>query len=207
VIELYAVTDAEGPPLPAGSPLSVLLEGDLAVVYGPAVEGEVSAEALWRHEELVESLMGRHELLPFRYGTRCEDEAAAVRVVAERRDELAGALERVRGAAELAVRVVVAEPGDAAPASDGGEYVAARARAAAAAGEVADAIHEPLAALARDSRRRTGEGPAEPLRAAYLVDRDRIGDVANAVAHLQEAHPDLRLLCTGPWPPYSFARP
>jgi hypothetical protein len=210
VIELYAITDAAGPPLPGDSPLRVLPDGELAIVYGPAVEREVSAEALWRHEELVESLMGRCELLPFRYGTRCEDEAAAARVVAERREGLTGALERVRGAAEIAVRVLAAERAPAtttAAGETGAAYVVARARAATAAREVADAIHEPLAALARDSRRRTGEGPSEPLRAAYLVDRDRVGDVAGAVARLQERHPELRLLCTGPWPPYSFAGP
>jgi len=208
VIELYAITDAAGPPLPTGSPLRVLPDGELAVVYGPAADGEVSAEALWRHEELVESLMGQRELLPFRYGTRCEDEAAAARVVAERRAELAAGLERIRGAAELALRVIA--PRSAATADDGETgtgYVAARARAADAARAVADTIHEPLAALARDSRRRAAEGPDEPLRAAYLVERDRIDEVVDAVARLQARHPDLRLLCTGPWPPYSFAQP
>ena len=43
------------------------------------------------------------------------------------------------------------------------------------------------------------------LRAAYLVDRDGSAGFAAAVATHQRAHPHLRLLCTGPWPPYSFA--
>jgi hypothetical protein len=208
VIELYAITDAGGPPLPTGSPLRVLPDGELAIVYGPAADGEVCAEALWRHEDVVESLMEQRELLPFRYGSRCEDETAAARVVAERRSELAAALEQVRGAVELALRVIA--PQSAAPtpaADDGAGYVAARTRAADDARAVADAIHEPLAALARDSRRRPGEGAVEPLRAAYLVDRERVREVVDAVARLQARHPDLRLLCTGPWPPYSFAQP
>jgi len=27
---------------------------------------------------------------------------------------------------------------------------------------------------------------------------------AAAVARLQDEHPELSILCTGPWPPYSF---
>jgi hypothetical protein len=58
--------------------------------------------------------------------------------------------------------------------------------------------------LARASRQRAADSPSEPLRAAYLVDRNRIEQFALEVAGLQESRPDLRLLCTGPWPPYSF---
>jgi hypothetical protein len=42
------------------------------------------------------------------------------------------------------------------------------------------------------------------LRAAYLIDRDAQRTFADRVADLQAANPELRLLCTGPWPPYSF---
>ena len=44
-----------------------------------------------------------------------------------------------------------------------------------------------------------------PLRAAYLVDRDGGKAFTAAVADQQRHNPELRLLCTGPWPPYSFA--
>jgi hypothetical protein len=29
----------------------------------------------------------------------------------------------------------------------------------------------------------------------------------DAVAKFQARHPELTVLCTGPWPPYSFAQP
>jgi hypothetical protein len=205
VIELYAVTDQSPGPLPELAPLRVLASGRLAVVYGPTAEDDVSAEALWRHEDIVEALMDRRDVLPFRYGTRCEDEGAAARAVAEREEELSAALDRVRGAVELSVRAVTTEttqepPGDESAAA----YVAAKAAAAATARAVVEAVHEPLRALARASQHKPSGALSEPLRAAYLVDRPRVDGFAAEVALLQARHPDLRLLCTGPWPPYSF---
>src|SRR4051812_49842019 len=133
MIELYAVTDAPGPPLPGRAVARVLPSGRLAVVYAPAVDVEASADALWRHEELVEALMEQTDLLPFRYGTRCEDEDAAERQVEEREAELSAALERIRGAVQLSVRVRLAEV-PAAPRSGGGNARALHSPQAAAAG-------------------------------------------------------------------------
>jgi hypothetical protein len=203
VIELYAVTDHPTPPLPDVAPLQLAPSRDLAAVYAPAGDGKVSAEALWRHEEVVEALMRDRDLLPVRFGTRLPDEAAAARVVADRRDALAEALQRVRGAVELAVRVVPAAIEEREPPAGGAAYL--RERRAAA--DAAAAIHEPLSRLARASAKRPSPVHGEVLRAAYLVDRDAVDGFRGAVADLQHEHPRLRILCTGPWPPYSFAEP
>ena len=45
----------------------------------------------------------------------------------------------------------------------------------------------------------------ELLRAAYLVEREAVEPFVARVRELQREHPALSLLCTGPWPPYSFA--
>ena len=39
----------------------------------------------------------------------------------------------------------------------------------------------------------------------YLVPEDAVPEFRGVVERLQAAHPDLGLVCTGPWPPYSFA--
>jgi hypothetical protein len=207
VIELYAITDAPGPSVANLAPLRVLAAGPLAIVYGPQGEDEATADALWRHEEAVESLMEEHDVLPVRYGTRCEDEAAASRAIEGREAELAAMLDRVRGAVELSVRVITTAPHEAPPLHhvDGAAYLAAKDREAAQSHSAADEVHAPLSALARASRRRAGSEPAELLRCASLVDRDAIDRFSSAVAKLQTRHDALRLLCTGPWPPYSFA--
>ena len=48
------------------------------------------------------------------------------------------------------------------------------------------------------------ETPAVPLSASYLVDRDSVEEFRAAVAALDDEHADVTLVCTGPWPPYSF---
>jgi hypothetical protein len=196
VIELVAITDDPSPP---GPPLRAVQSGELAVVYAPAEEEAVSAEALWRREALLEALMEDRDLLPVRFGTRVADEAAAAQAVAGRGEELRAGLDRVRGAVELAVRVR-SQTGDEPPpaAASGRDYIAARAGRSRSAMR----IHEPLAALARESVVQHGE---ELLRAAYLVERDAVDPFAGQVRALQQEHPELALVCTGPWPPYSFA--
>jgi hypothetical protein len=180
MIELLAITDD---PSPLRSPLRLVPAGEVGVVVAPAEEGEADAEALWQRESLLEDLMRERALLPIRYGTRVEDDAAAAAAVAPRAGELAAALERVRGAVEVSVRAVAAgdpEPGPGAP----------------------EAVHERLAAAAREHALHAGP---ELLRAAYLVDDAEVDGFVAAVRALQHEHPELSILCTGPWPPYSFA--
>ena len=47
--------------------------------------------------------------------------------------------------------------------------------------------------------------PGELLRAAYLVDRGATATFSARVQTIQDENPQLRITCTGPWPPYSFA--
>ena len=180
MIELLAITDEGVAPPP---PLRLVPAGPVGVLVGPAPEGEVDAEALWNRESLLEDLMDERALLPIRFGTRVEDDAAAAAAVAPRGAELAAALDRVRGAVEVSVRAI--------------------AREAEEAGDVG-AVHARLAGLAREHARL--DGP-EPLRAAYLVDRAAVDGFVAAVRELQHEHSALSILCTGPWPPYSFTEP
>jgi len=41
--------------------------------------------------------------------------------------------------------------------------------------------------------------------ACYLVERDRVDEFARSVETYASAHPELSLVCTGPWAPASFA--
>lgn len=178
MIELLAITDD---PAPLRPPLRLVPAGEVGVVVAPAAEEEADAEALWQRESLLEELMRERALLPVRYGTRVEDDAAVAAAVAPRAGELAAALERVRGAVEVSVRAVAAgTPDPGAP----------------------ETVHERLAASAREHARHAGP---ELLRAAYLVDQGEVDGFVAAVRTLQQEHPELSILCTGPWPPYSFA--
>jgi hypothetical protein len=198
VIELYAITDDPAPPEP---PLRAVRSDGLTALCAPAQQRELTAEVLWEHEAVVESLMEERDVLPMRFGTLVEDDEAAVRALEERREELRTSLDRVRGAVELAVRAA-ADPSSegTAAALSGTEYMRAKAHRTEAAG----LLHEPLAFLARESVVQPGP---ELLRAAYLVDRQAVESFVGLVRRLQATHEDLHILCTGPWPPYSFAQP
>jgi Gas vesicle synthesis protein GvpL/GvpF len=142
------------------------------------------------------------DILPVRFGSRVEDEAAVRRVLDERHEALTGALERVHGAVELSVRVVGEDEleHDPGPAPGGAAYI----RAKASRGATADSIHGELSALARAAVIHGSDARDELLRAAYLVDRAGVEAFTARVASVQQERPQLRLLCTGPWPPYSF---
>lgn len=88
----------------------------------------------------------------------------------------------------------------------GAEYLRARARRAARESDAATIVHQPLAVTARAATLARVNRPGELLRAAYLVDRDAIASFSAHVHDIQLDNPQLRITCTGPWPPYSFAR-
>jgi hypothetical protein len=208
VITLYAITDHPTPPVPPLGAMRVVAGGDLAAVCGPVLEGEVTAEALWQHERLVEALMDGRDVLPVRYGTCLPDEAAAIRALRDHHAEYAASLDAVRGAVELAVRVFAGEDAPAAPApaqQTGTAYLRARARTAADEAGAATIVQQPLAEAARAATVARVNRPGELLRAAYLVDRGGTGAFSARVQAVQDDNPQLRITCTGPWPPYSFA--
>jgi Gas vesicle synthesis protein GvpL/GvpF len=187
MIELYAITSA---PAPEADGLRAIENDGLAALCSVAAERQLSAEELWRREEVIESLMQDCDVLPVRYGTVVRDADEAARFLTSRRDELLQALERVRGAVELAVRVAGDER---AVAGDGGGYMRVKTRLLE--------MHDTLSALARESKE------LAPGRGAYLVGREDVAAFVARVAALEEANEELSLLCTGPWPPYSFVGP
>jgi hypothetical protein len=176
-----------------------------------------TADNVWRHEQVVESLMDRHAVLPARFGTIFRDEPKLDAALREHGDRIVHGLDRVRGHVELGLRVLWKSdqspliPAVAPPESSGREYMMARLadeqrrrEERRRAEEVAGRLHAPLASLAADSTRRLLATPGMVLSAAYLVPRGRTDDFRRAVEQLGENHPHLRLLCTGPWPPYHF---
>jgi Gas vesicle synthesis protein GvpL/GvpF len=162
-------------------------------------EPPVTAEALWAHEAIVDELLATGPVVPFRFGTTLPDRAAAEAYLTREAERFKRTLAELQGRVELAVRVVLPEAKREEEPADGTAYLAARARTRdALAGLLA-----PLEPLAADIKHRDG-GPAEVVRASYLVARDDVDQFAAAVRGLQENHPDVALSCTGPWAPYSF---
>jgi hypothetical protein len=210
VLYVYAFTEA-----PASladvtgidqAPLETHAAGSLeAVVSRHDTTPSASEEAIVAHARVVEALAEANEsALPARFGGVHKDPDALRAAIAERESELLAALERVRGCVELGVRAL-APPPERTEASSGAAYMRARLDERRKLEGLADELDLPLAELAREATRTVGATERLLLSAAYLVPEDGVAEFRELVERLQAAHPDLGVICTGPWPPYSFA--
>ena len=163
---------------------------------------EVSREAVLRHAQVVEELNARSAaILPAQLGRAFRDDDELAAAVREHAPQLARGLERVRGCVEFGLRAIPGDGNERLPAGSGKEYMRARLEEARRRDRVAARLHEPLARLARATALRS---QGDELNAAYLVARDDVSEFRKAVAGLERT-PELTVVCTGPWPPYSFA--
>jgi hypothetical protein len=183
----------------AGAPLEGIADGPLLAVASRHARAPFAPEpdALWSHYRVVEALMDQRAVLPVRFGASAGDADAVRARLRARPQPLLGALEHVRGRVELAVRALRSTPPRA---CSGREHL----RGLADEAHVAAALHEPLAALAIDSRQNTRRSPGELLRGAYLVDTHAVSQFRRSVRRLQREHADVAVLCTGPWAAFSF---
>jgi Gas vesicle synthesis protein GvpL/GvpF len=166
---------------------------------------EASEAAIVAHARVVEAVAAANEaVLPARFGGAHADTEALRAAVEERASELTAALARVRGCVELGVRAL-APAGQRVAARSGAAYMHARLEQRQEAGRLADELHAPLAALAREATQTVSATERLLLSGAYLVPEDAVAAFREVVESLQADHPDLGIVCTGPWPPYSFA--
>ena len=166
---------------------------------------EASEPAILAHARVVEALTATNDaVLPARFGGAYTDPEALRTVVGERAGELGKGLDRVRGCVELGLRAV-GPARDAVAASSGAGYMRARLAERREIERRADELHHPLAALAREATRAVGATERLLLSAEYLVPKRDVPAFRELVERLQADHPELGIVCTGPWPPYSFA--
>jgi FAD/FMN-containing dehydrogenase len=212
VIHLYGVVEElEGLPPVAGVDAGRLerrrIEG-LELIVSHTVEGSnVTEEAVLSHAHVVEELMGRSgAVLPARFGSAFSNEHELADAVRTKAPELARGLNLVRGCVEFGLRVLGGD-GAAENASgglSGRDYMWRRLAEEKARRQLAAALHEPLARLSRASAR-FGGASSDLLQSAYLVPRQDVAAFGEHVRRLEAVHNDLTIICTGPWPPYTFA--
>ncbi len=178
--------------------------------WASSAEVVPSEDALWRHEAMCEALMEHGPLLPARFGTTFANEGDVMLALRAREDALSDALARVANRVELGIRAVLVERADAGTsasgdtASPGRAYLERRRALEQERSAAAATIHAALAPLAADSTRRQVATPYGVLTASYLVDRADMGTFRREVEALEAGLPAVRIVCTGPWPPYSF---
>ncbi len=226
MIYVYAMTDRPEAPLPTQSgqhdeALAKVIWRDVVAVVSRFDGSQLSktADELWRHEEVVEALMNDRAVVPVRFGTLLPSPQRVNDLLCRAYDALTQDIERVRGQIEIGVRFLTAV--DAAETSSegmplfrngpGSAYLWARLvrqrelrdRQRATLSLVREAF-DLLASHANASTLDDGPDDRRGTSAAFLVSRDRLECFRDIVGGVANAHPELALLCTGPWPPYSF---
>jgi hypothetical protein len=220
VLHVYAIADSPASPevvgLDGADPRTVGEAPPFAVVSEhDQLSPRLSEGDLWAHEAVIESLMDRATVLPMRFDSAVAEEAELRRILDRRRGEFEALLTAVRGAVELGVRAQLAgdeeddavaeEPGAGGGGGPGTAYLRARARDRQRSAVAVARIHQPLAALSRQSRRSAAGLRPGSFKAAYLVDRDRVDAFRAQVDRLDSELGSGRIVCTGPWPPYGFS--
>lgn len=217
-----------------GAPVRLLAFGGAASVVAvmSEFEGErvsVTRENLLAHNRVNAHVLARVTPLPFRFGTLA-DEARLSSYVAANETTLSEAFGRVRGCVEMGVKVRLVE-GAKVEANESEvnveEFKVEEARAAGVgrgtafllakrreilggealksrAESVAARLAERVESLARSTDvRLSPEGPIL-LRASHLIARENVAEYRARVRDFGAGLPEMQLLASGPWPPYSF---
>jgi hypothetical protein len=200
-----------------GAPLEGVTDGYLTAVVtdnGGAVRerprpdaqagGVPDPELLWEYERVIEALMNRHAIVPVRYGSRLADRAEVRSMLSCRRRELTAALERVRGTVEVSIDARYPAGDSTALPQDGRAYMYARVEQHRRTASLSQQLKS-LSTHARASRIRPLRPPAVGVHGAYLIPTGTVAEFTERVSELGTRLRSVELVCTGPWPPYSFA--
>lgn len=175
-----------------------------------------SIERIRRHDRVVRAAttLGATPL-PVRFGQWFRTREALATRLQEGASGYREALRIVRRAVEFGVRVV--DPGARPlpapePGGDGRAYMEALARRHATRSEarergrrVAEELRAHFGPLVRSQRADPGDGEGLLVELSHLVGRDEIGPYRGEAERYRTLHPELQVLLSGPWPPYSFA--
>ena len=220
MLHVYAIVDRPEVPLPdLGVPSLSIIAGPGAALIGRRVDQPLTATApaVQGHGAVIDALMTDRTVLPVRFGSCLPDAPSATALLRDHRAAIAAGLRDVAGCVEVGLHLVPTGDGDVpgrdapdpAPAASGRAHLARKRRDAAAQrtrradfDAAVDRIHERLAPHTRRTRRTTGADGVGDL--AFLVTAMRLPAFVAAVRSLRPQCPEAIMLCTGPWPAYSF---
>lgn len=153
------------------------------------VEPEQSDENARAHNEVLQQVLqydGGRAVVPMQFGMAFRDASILTNLLDETSAAFTRALEEVDGTVELGLKVL-APPGTEVDRRRIREDVTERFDDLAAAATEGDQFSDLLVA-----------------NRSFLVERDGREAFDRAVGEFQEAHEDLLVQYTGPWPPYNF---
>lgn len=191
--------------------------GEFAVLVSEYVPGRFDQQSILEHARVVGHCFASNTVLPFRFGTVFDNDEALRRAVRANRKQFITSVDKLRGKAEMHIKVVVKDgslqqviENLKLPAAVGGEYLkvlrekATRQRErqtkARAVSVQVNRLFHPLEEEV--SCRSNGEGMHIDI--AHLIDAKAIEKYQNRFSRASEQIKGCELAISGPWPPYHF---
>jgi hypothetical protein len=202
-----------------GSPVELFEVGDVGLWVSTTERPQVSVEAVQAHNRVVEVAVTEDVTpVPLRFGQWLEDPGKLAAQVSERASDYRDSLGRFAGCLEFGLRLIDPEAADeardvrrSAPAT-GREYMQALRESSKLADQrqaysetVATRVRELLRDIVREEKVETAQTRHAVLTVSHLVAREHFDEYRERARRIRSVFPALRLLLSGPWPPYSFA--
>ncbi|HSD48142.1 MAG TPA: GvpL/GvpF family gas vesicle protein [Pyrinomonadaceae bacterium] len=181
----------------------------------------VNRENVLAHSAVAQNLLAQTTPLPFRFGVLATEEQLESFLTA-RHDALKERLNLVGGCVEMSVKVISRatdgsdghhdqvsgrpedKPGTAFLLEKRRELLGSEARTAEAR-ELVSWLESQTGNLVRQTQINTNITDKLLISAAHLVDRGVMEQYRARLKQVRNERPDLNILVSGPWPPYSFA--
>ena len=171
----------------SGEVYAIPCGGIAAVVSNaPFKDYALTGENVRTHNQVITLVMEEYPVLPMAFGMAFKNEGVLEGVLRKLRGDLKNAIKEVEGKVELGVKVILPE---------GAEF-----DEDAFASEI-----KVLRGLATESKLGKRFSKRLVLNAFYLVAKEKVEAFSGAVHALEEKFKQLRIQCTGPWPPFNFA--
>jgi len=175
------------------------------------------------HQQVVDAaLRFSRSIVPCRFGSWFSDDSSILILMEEHYERLDALLTKVEGKMEVGIQALfhraaaletpkVEESGESLP--EGASYLFRKKEQSDAIKELSEEadqssrrLSQAMSAFWSDvkmQKRLTKKGLL--LSLCYLVEQQKLSHFKDAYQRFKRQNPDLKLLYTGPWPPYSFA--
>lgn len=208
----------------AGADVILLREGAVSLWFSPVAQPPApTLEGLREHDAVVRAALRTATPVPLRFGAAFDTADHAAELLREREGEMIEKLERIAGRVEMGIRVgwptgaagealqetaaAAAEP----PVASGRDYLESRRRRlaveagvrAAAEGALAQ-VEQAFSDLRYPTHRQLLPQPEIAGLLAHLVHREHLEVYRTRFLELRQSLPQLDLVLSGPWAPYSF---
>lgn len=191
--------------------------GDFAVIVSEFSSGSLTQQSVVEHAKVVSACFDKTTVLPFRFGTVFENDEALRRAVRGNRKQFLASVDKLRGKAEMHLKLVVKEgmvreamDDVELPQTTGGAYLtvlrdkAYRQRERQTkARALSVQVHKLFHPLEEEiSCRRSDSGMM--LDIAHLIEHKSIEKYQNRFNSAASQLKGVELVISGPWPPYHF---